>query len=265
MASPRADVKVDPLDCSEAAWVAAMTGFRLTCDGLPSVEPSPTHEVFYASVTAVSAEKNLETVQPWVCVDGRVGMFYPVGAEGVFQAPLRTLWFNVAMLGLLLRDGLLVHVAGASLKAHGLLFLGVSGIGKSTLSQLLEDAFPGSVLGDERIGVRPEAGIGGMRWKMSGSPWTSSAGIARQREAPLSALVFLEQASENAIHSLSAAEALPRMLPLISVDWKLDALADRGVAALNALLSAVPAYVFRFSKSPAAADFISAWAETLAC
>ena len=82
--------------------------------------------------------------------------------------------------------------------------------------------------------------------------------------APLSAIVFLEQAPDCAIEPIPASEAVRRMLPQISVDWKNPELADRGVDALDALLASVPACVFRFPKSPAAARFIAAWAETLA-
>lgn len=177
-------------------------------------------------------------------------------------APPRTLWFNAAMLALLLRGGLLVHTAGVELNGHGLLLAGVSGIGKSTLAAILEAAFPACVLGDERIAVRPVDKRG---WTLAGTPWSSTAGLARRRSAPLAALVFLEQAPVDALRPLPAAEALPRLLPLVSVDWALPALADRGAGAMDALLASVPAFVFRFAKSPAAAQFLSTWAETLVC
>lgn len=243
-----------------------MTGFRVPRDAQPPHEPASGLEVFYASVSAVASKREAASEQPWVCVDGRLGLIYPLGSGDVSHLPIRTLWFNVTLLALLLRGGLLVHAAGAVLKGCGLVFPAVSGTGKSTLSGLLEAEFPGSVVCDERIAVRPVAtpDVAAPRWTLAGTPWASSAGIARMTAAPLAALVFLEQALECEITPISASDAVRRMLPLISVDWKNNELADRGVATLDALLAAVPAYVFRFPKSPAAARFIAAWAETLA-
>ena len=174
----------------------------------------------------------------------------------------RSLWFNVAMLGLLQQGGLLIHAAGAELSGHGILILGESGAGKSTLSALLDEAFPESVLCDERIAVLPEKGSGESAWRMMGSPWESSAGIARRKKAALSAFVFLEQAPVCEIHSIPAGEALQRILPLVSIDWKEQSLADSGVAALDRLLASVPAFVYRFTKEPEAAHYLACWARS---
>jgi hypothetical protein len=262
---PDAHVRVETTRVDEAAWVVQMTGFRL--GRMPEgVAPEPFGDgVFYASPAEVAVAPPAWRTLPWVCVDGRSGTLTPLQPLAPGDAPPRTLWFNAALLALLLRGGLLVHAAGAVLHGRGLIFPAVSGTGKSTLSGLLEAAFPGSVVCDERIAARRDATPDGAmsRWTMAGTPWASTAGIARKTSAPLAALVFLEQAAECAIAPISAADAARRMLPQISVDWSLPTLADRGVAALDALLSTAPAFVFRFPKSPAAADFIAAWAETL--
>ena len=255
----------------QGEWVANIAGFRLLLPCEHDEFQAGGGALFFASTSCVSttqpaAKQSAVGRSPWVVVDGRQGVIAPQGIEGLDSAKARALWINVALLALLLRGGLLVHAAGAVLKGCGLVFPAVSGTGKSTLSGLLEAEFPGSVVCDERIAVRPVAtpDVAAPRWTLAGTPWASSAGIARMTAAPLAALVFLEQALECEITPISASDAVRRMLPLISVDWKNDALADRGVAALDALLAAVPAYVFRFPKSPAAARFIAAWAETLA-
>ena len=220
----------------------------------------------YATTSSIIVASVPPGESPCIAVDGLSGVFYPLNAHDPEGVPVRTLWFNAMLLALLLRGGLLVHAAGAVLKGRGLIFPAVSGTGKSTLSGLLETAFPGSVVCDERIAVRPVSAPdeAAPRWTLAGTPWSSSAGIARKTAAPLAALVFLEQAPACSIEPIPAFDAVRRMLPLISVDWKNPELADRGVAALDALLASVPACVFRFTKSPAAARFIAAWAETLA-
>lgn len=252
-------VPADNRCTSEAEWVAWMTGFQLTDGQQSSILSSSGDDVFYASVSSVSDTVIPESNQPWVAVNRRLSTISVVQAAGIEQTPVRSLWFNVAMLGLLFRGGLLIHGAGAVLNRRGFLLLGVSGAGKSTLSQLIEAAYPDSVLGDERIGVRPDGEAGADAWTMLGSPWESTAGIARQRVYPLTAIVFLEQATANAIQPIAIGKAMQRILPLISVDWKLAALADRGVQALDRLLAAKPAYVFRFTKTPDTARFLAEW------
>ena len=251
---------------SEAAWLDVATGFHALRVFSPETSGGLDRTICYASKSSISIGVPPPGESPCVAVDGERGIVYPLNAQGLGDVPVRTLWFNVALLALLLRGGLLVHAAGAVLKGRGLVFPALSGTGKSTLSGLLEAEFPGSVVCDERIALRPDAtpDEASPRWTLAGTPWSSSAGIARKTVAPLSAIVFLEQAPDCAIEPIPASDAVRRMLPQISVDWKNPELADRGVAALDALLAAVPAYVFRFPKSPAAARFIAAWAETLA-
>ena len=251
----------------EAAWLERATGFRVLTEHPARELCGSDLKVCYTSTSSISIGVPPPGESPCVAVDGSCGIVYPVNARGLDGVPARTLWFNVVLLALLLRGGLLVHAAGAVLNGRGLIFPALSGTGKSTLSGLLETDYPGSVVCDERIAARPVAtpDEAAPRWTLAGTPWSSSAGIARKTAAPLAALVFLEQAPDCAIKPIPASAAARRMLPLISVDWKNNELADRGVAALDALLASVPAYVFRFPKSPAAVHFIAAWAETPAC
>lgn len=97
---------------------------------------------------------------------------------------------------------------------------------------------------------------------MFGTPWKSTAGISRRRAVPLAGLIFLEQAEENKIRPITTGEALPRVLPLISVDWQNKELSESGANALDDLLSSVPAFNFAFQKSSAAAEYLAGWAET---
>ena len=253
-----------PFFSPEAEWVADMIGFRLRPPSLLDELPRNGDDVFFASTSSVSPTisglATRDTAFPWVLVDGinrEIRVDESVSLDGVL---VRSLWFNVAMLGLLQQGGLLIHAAGAELQGHGLLILGVSGAGKSTLSALLEAAFPESVMCDERIALLPEEGTDESTWRMMGSPWESSAGIARRKKTPLSALIFLEQAPVCEIHPLPASEALQQILPLVSIDWKEQSLSDRGVAALDSLLASVPAFVYRFTKEPEAAHYLNRWA-----
>lgn len=250
------------IDGLEAGWIEFMTGFRIlpkSCEvcGAGAVGDS-IPSVFYVSPFSVLQRQPGESAFPWMEVNGERGTVRHLLGVDSSEAPPRSLWFNVALLCLLLRGGLLIHSAGAEISGKGFLFLGESGIGKSTFSGLLEEYLPESVVCDERVSCRPVEG----GWIMSGTPWFSSAEISRRRTAPLAGLVFLEQSKKNNIRQITSAEALPRMLPLISVDWQNKELSDRGINALDDLLSSVPAFNFSFQKSSSAAEYFAEWVNT---
>jgi hypothetical protein len=142
---------------------------------------------------------------------------------------------------ILLTDGLVFHASGLDDNGKGIVFVGHAGAGKSTqLGQWSDE--PGVVaMNDDRVAVRVEAG--GPR--CYGTPWGGTSNIARNHDAPLAALVLVEQAPENAIEpvlpaaaaSLLAARAfLPYWDPLLMV---------RALANLNAILARVPVYRLR--------------------
>jgi hypothetical protein len=106
---------------------------------------------------------------------------------------------------------------------------------------------PGVIaMNDDRIAVRVEAG--GAR--CYGTPWGGTADIARNHQAPLSALILLEQASENDIQPLSPSASAPLLLAGAFLPYWDRALMQRAMANLNALLSRVPVYRLRCRPEP---------------
>jgi len=78
--------------------------------------------------------------------------------------------------------GILVHAAGASADGKGLLFPGISGAGKSTISALLRAGDGVHLLSDDRIVVR---GNGSGGFDLGGTPWPGDAGVAENDSVPL--------------------------------------------------------------------------------
>lgn len=100
-------------------------------------------------------------------------------------------------------------------------------------------------------------------WRVHGTPWPGDAGIARNRSAPLSALVFLAQADHNAIVPIAPADALRRLLIVASVPWYDAEYLPPTLDTADRLLAEVPCYEFRFVKAPSAADTIIDFARSL--
>jgi hypothetical protein len=149
------------------------------------------------------------------------------------------------------RKGILTHAAGIARGGKAFLFPGASGAGKSTFAQLLAEAGKGRLLSDERMIVRE---VGG-ELRAFGTPWAGTAGIARNGSAPLAGIYFLKHGPNDRMKKLAAADALDRLLPVVSVPWYDPETATPIVAFAKRLASEVPAYEMSFTPERPAVDF----------
>jgi len=105
------------------------------------------------------------------------------------------------------RGGFLLHSASAICEGSAVLFSGVSGAGKTTMSRL---APPGvTLLTDEISYLQPSDGS----YAAFGTPFAGE--LARSGEncsAPAAALFFLEQGPENRLDEIAPAEAVRRLM-----------------------------------------------------
>ncbi|MGC1227864.1 MAG: hypothetical protein WA252_00150 [Candidatus Sulfotelmatobacter sp.] len=105
------------------------------------------------------------------------------------------------------QGGFLVHAASAICGGKALIFSGVSGAGKTTISRLAPaDA---TLLTDEISYVRRE----GNQYLACGTPFAGElARVGANQSAPLSALFFLEKGPQNRIEAIAPAEAIQRLM-----------------------------------------------------
>lgn len=144
------------------------------------------------------------------------------------------------------RQGCYLHSAGAILDGQGLLFVGHSEAGKSTISKMLQGLM--EVLCDDRNIVRrwPE------EWRVYGTWSHGEWPVVSASFAPLRAIMFLEQASENRLTPLDGdreGEIVPRLLaclitPFVTADWW-----DKSLTLVEQMAREVPYYTLRFDKS----------------
>lgn len=147
------------------------------------------------------------------------------------------------MYYLALRGGVLVHAAAMVAEEQALLFPGVSGAGKSTLTRSLSQDGCAELLSDDRVLVR-EASDGYLAY---GTPWPGEAGVARNRLAPLRAILFPARAEETRITALAPRAALERMLPGTSLLWHEPELLALQLALCERLFRTVPAFELAWS------------------
>jgi len=153
---------------------------------------------------------------------------------------------------ILLTGGLVFHASGIDDNGRGIVFVGHSGAGKSTQTDLWSHV-PGAVaMNDDRIAVRST----GKEAICYGTPWGGTANIARNHRAPVSVIILLEQAPENDIRQLTPSAAAPMLLTRTFLPYWDRTLMQRAMANLDALLAHVPVYRLRCRPEPEAVSLV---------
>jgi len=105
--------------------------------------------------------------------------------------------------GMTFRDGVPMHASFVEKDGEGVIFLGPSGMGKSTQAKLWQAHLDADFINGDRPGLRLIDG----KWYAFGMPWDGKDGLHHQRGVPVKAFVVLEQAKENTIRRISPLEA----------------------------------------------------------
>ena len=184
-----------------------------------------------------------------------------IGFYGSFERALGMgLGLSLLVLRLRARGGLVLHGTAADVDGQGILCVGISGRGKSTLARLL-DAAGATVLTDERPVLRqwPAPGadaVPSAAFRVYGSPWPSSAGFARDAWAPLRRIYFIEHGETDLVTPISPRDAVSRLIHVATIPWQDPTLLDPYLSTVDALLRAIPCAVLSFRPTPAVADTI---------
>jgi hypothetical protein len=166
------------------------------------------------------------------------------------QYPLDQL---LTMLILADRGGCIVHAAGIAREGRGIAFVGRSGAGKSTLMRLLEDREDFACLSDDRLIIRIIDG----QPRIFGTPWAGEGLVASNLAADLSAVVFLHQHEENALHHIDPSAAVSQLLPTTSIPWFDEPRMSGCLAVIDEVVRTTPAYDLHFRPEPAVADLLA--------
>lgn len=139
---------------------------------------------------------------------------------------------------LVTRRTLLLHSSLVDYRGSGVLFLGPSGIGKTTQAELWNRHTGADILNGDLVFVREnEDGFYGY-----GSPWHGSSPYYRNARVKLKALVTLEQAQENTLRKLSGFEVMRELMDQVFLPhWYPEAM-DACLDTLDGLLTRLPVY-----------------------
>jgi len=104
--------------------------------------------------------------------------------------------------------GLILHACGVVHADKGLLFVGDSGAGKSTMASLWGGEKGVEVLSDDRTIVRKR----GNEFWMYGTPWHGEGKFGSPRSAKVERIFFLSHGEENAVRDVKGVDAAARLL-----------------------------------------------------
>ena len=149
------------------------------------------------------------------------------------------------------RDGALIHAAGLSIHGRGFIFPGKSGAGKSTLSRLFLGRDNIGMLSDDRVVARKIKGL----FEVFGTPWPGDAGIAENKNFPLSGIFFIHHADKNMIKEIKPKEAIERLMPVTSIPWYDEKTMSDILSFCEDLVFNVPAYELYFKPDSEVVDF----------
>jgi MoaA/NifB/PqqE/SkfB family radical SAM enzyme len=144
------------------------------------------------------------------------------------------------------RQAALFHAAAAILNGKGLLFVGHSDAGKSTTVKMLKNR--AEILCDDRnIARRWDEG-----WRVHGTWSHGEVAEVSSASAPLGAILFLQQDTDNAIIPLTNRKVIWQRLlatlirPMVTAEWW-----QKELDVLERLVDEVPCYTMHFEKSGA--------------
>ncbi len=156
--------------------------------------------------------------------------------------------------GLLARGrGVEIHSCGVISGGRGLLFVGQSGGGKTTMARLWQ-AVPGAaVASDDRIIVRGDEN----GFAMHGTPWHGEAELAEPASAPLAAIFLLAHGPRHAVTPMTPAQAAARLFACSFLPfWDRDGV-DFTIGFLGAMTGAVPCHELAFVPEPSVVSFVT--------
>ncbi len=159
-----------------------------------------------------------------------------------------------ASLALARHGALILHASAVEHAGRALVFTGVSGAGKSTISSLL-DHRPARKIGDELIVLRRDPGSP-TSWSVYVPPYLGPSGIDHGASAPLEAIHVLVQAPHHARTAMAPTAALRELLRHVLIYVAEPRTAEHVLALVAELTRQVPCHKLEFRKDPGVAGVL---------
>ena len=150
------------------------------------------------------------------------------------------------------RRGAIIHSCGIERNGCGMLFVGESGAGKSTIARMWDNENGIHVLSDDRTIVRKKKD----EFWIYGTPWHGEAKFGSPRSARLKNIFFLSHGEKNWIKEMRGADPVLRFLTAsFPPYWDADGMAF-SLELFSDLAHCVPCHELSFRPEKSAIDFV---------
>lgn len=183
--------------------------------------------VFKSENALVSANSNWSKVNITL-FDGKSD-----GLEGALSASI--------MSHLSIHNGVLFHASLIDYKGKGILFIGPSGIGKTTQAELWHQYRSAVIINGDMALVHYEDS----KYYGYGCPWHGSSVYCENRKAELYGIIVLEQALENHIERLTGITMVDRVMRNVFLPKWYEEGVNAALRTVDGLLSTVPVYLLK--------------------
>ena len=134
-----------------------------------------------------------------------------------------------------------LHSSLIDWNGRGLMFLGPSGIGKTTQAELWNQYRDALIINGDVVFVQETENVF-LGW---GTPWHGSSPYCENASVPVEALIVLKQAPENSIRELTGFEKVTAVSESVFYPRWLEGGMELCLETLDHFLSAVPVYELR--------------------
>lgn len=134
-----------------------------------------------------------------------------------------------------------LHSSLISHQNQGIMFLGPSGIGKTTQAELWQRYRSSLIINGDIVFVQ-ETDSGFLGW---GTPWHGSSPYCENTSVPLKAMVVLKQSDQNSIRELTGFEKVTEVSNSVFYPQWLENGMELCLETLDHLLTSIPVYELR--------------------
>lgn len=170
-------------------------------------------------------------------------------AEWAVTGPLVEILFRNRLL---FNNGLVLHASAVEYEGKGIIFSAPSETGKTTQARLWCENKGAKLINNDRPAVR----VLDKEVYVYGSPWSGLPSECNNNSAKLSAIVMLEQDSENSIHNLNMQEAISRLMPRCFLPYYDRNLMNIAIGNLEMLLGNIPVYLLKCRPDKEAVELV---------
>ena len=136
------------------------------------------------------------------------------------------------------RHAIELHSSLVDIHGKGIMFLGPSGIGKTTQAELWMKYRDAEIINGDMVFVKQESD----RFLGCGSPWHGSSLYCLNKQVPLSALIVLKQSNGNLIRRLTGFEMVSSVMSSVFFPTWYKEGHEAVCKTFDALLRSVPVY-----------------------